>query len=65
MRRSLPDERSVHDRGDDTDRDSPLLGCLTTGGTAPSENERVDTVGTNGEDDHGDVAASDTNVGAG
>lgn len=62
---SVPDKRSVHDSCHDTDCDGLLLGCLATGGSAPTENERVDAVGTDGENDHGDVAARNTDFSAG
>lgn len=38
---------------------------MTTGGSTPTENKRVDAVGTDGEDDHGDVAARNTDFSAG
>ena len=62
---SVPDKRSVHNGRHDTDCDGLLLGCLTTGGSAPTENERVDSVGTDGEDDHGDVATRNADFSAG
>jgi hypothetical protein len=59
-----PDERSVHDGRHDTDGNSLLLGCLATGGSAPSENQGVDAVCSDGEDDHSGVAACDADGGA-
>jgi hypothetical protein len=53
----LPDEGRVHDSGNNTDGNSLLLGCLTTGRSAPTENQGVDAVGADGEDDHGGVAS--------
>jgi hypothetical protein len=55
-----PDERGVHDGGDDSNSDGLLLRSLTASGSAPTQDERVDTICPNGEDDHGDVAACNT-----
>lgn len=55
-----PDERGVHDSSDDTNGNSLLLRSLTTSRSAPTQDERVDTVCANGEYDHGDVAACNT-----
>ena len=55
-----PDERRVHDGGDNANGDSLLLRRLTARGSAPSEDERVDAVGADGEDDHSHVATRNT-----
>jgi hypothetical protein len=60
----LPDERRVHDSGHDADGNGLLLRSLTTGGTAPTENQGVDAVGADGEDDHGGVAPRNADGGA-
>jgi hypothetical protein len=63
--KDLPDERRVHDCGDNADSDSLLLGRLSACRSAPTQNERVDTICANGEDDHGRVAACYANGCAG
>jgi hypothetical protein len=61
----LPDERSVHDRCDNSNRNRLLLRCLSTRRSAPSEDKRVDTVCADGEDDHGCIATRNANGRAG
>lgn len=60
----LPDEGGVHNSGDYANSDSLLLRSLTAGGSAPTQNERVNTVCADGENDHGDIATGSTDVGA-
>ena len=53
-----PDERDVHNHGHHGDGHSLLLLCLTADGTAPTEDERVDTVRADCEDGHRHVSTS-------
>jgi hypothetical protein len=53
----LPDERSVHDSSHNANSDGLLLRRLSTSRTAPTQNERVDAICSNGEDDHGGVTS--------
>lgn len=50
-----PDERGVGDGVDDRERGRFLLFRLTTSGRDPAENDGIDGVGTDGENDHGEV----------
>lgn len=60
-----PDEGDVHNHGHDTDGHGLLLFCLATDAAAPSQNERVDSVGTNSENYHGHVSACKVQSSAG
>ena len=50
------DERSVRDRSHHGDRDGLLFLGLRTDGGGPTEDDTVYTVGSEAEDDHGDVS---------
>ena len=50
------DERSVRDRGHHGDSNGFLFLSLGTDGSGPTEDDTVDTVGTETEDDHRDVS---------
>lgn len=51
-----PDEANVHDHSNHADGNSLLLLGLTADRATPSEDETIDGVGSDGEDDHADVA---------
>jgi hypothetical protein len=55
-----PDERGVHDGCDYTNGNGLLLWSLATSRSTPTQDERVDTVCSDSEDDHGDIAACNT-----
>jgi hypothetical protein len=63
VRYDLPDERGIHNRSDDANSNSFLLRRLTTCRSAPTQDQRVDTIRANGEDDHGDIASRRPNFG--
>ena len=53
-----PDETGVGCGNNDSQCNSTLFLGLTTGGSNPSENDGVNSICTNGEDDHADISRS-------
>lgn len=51
-----PDERGIHNGGDDGNGGGFLFRGLAAGAADPAEDQRVYGVGADGEDDHGEVA---------
>lgn len=51
-----PDERGIHNGGDDGNGGGLLFRGLAAGAADPAEDQRVYGVGADGEDDHGEVA---------
>lgn len=54
-----PDERNVHDRRDNRNCGSLFLLGLSACTSAPPQDQRVDTIGTDGENYHCYIAASE------
>jgi hypothetical protein len=53
----VPNKTRIHNRRHNTNRNSLLLRCLSTGRAAPSEDKRVNAIRADGEDDHSSVSA--------
>lgn len=53
-----PDETRVRRANDNRNRNSSLLLCLSAGSTNPPENDTINSISSNSENNHADVACS-------